>query len=451
MVDESHFPTPRVTHAQVLRLAGPIVLSNISTPLLGIADMVVIGRIPNPAALGAIALGGTIFNFVYWGFGFLRMGTTGLTAQAVGASDAPEVSANLGRALLIALAIGLSLIALQWPIGLAAFALLKGSPDVQTMAHDFFAIRIWSAPFTLANFAILGWFIGRQKANVALVLQVFMNGINIVLNVTFVAVLGWAVKGVATGTVIAEIAATGLGLFLAARNLKSVGRHWEWPRLLDREKLGRMIAVNRDIMIRTFCLIFAFAFFTSQGARSGDVLLAANAVLGQFIAVSAFLLDAFGFAAEALVGQAVGARERATLDQAVRLSALWAGGVAFALSLGLLVAGPLFIDMLTTSSEVREAARLYLPWAAAAPFAAVWCFLLDGIFIGATRSGEMRNAMALSLGIFLGAWWLLAGPYGNHGLWAALILFYLARGATLLRHYPAIAKAATRDPAVTYR
>jgi len=340
MVDESHFPTPRVTHAQVLRLAGPIVLSNISTPLLGIADMVVIGRIPNPAALGAIALGGTIFNFVYWGFGFLRMGTTGLTAQAVGASDAPEVSANLGRALLIALAIGLSLIALQWPIGLAAFALLKGSPDVQTMAHDFFAIRIWSAPFTLANFAILGWFIGRQKANVALVLQVFMNGINIVLNVTFVAVLGWAVKGVATGTVIAEIAATGLGLFLAARNLKSVGRHWEWPRLLDREKLGRMIAVNRDIMIRTFCLIFAFAFFTSQGARSGDVLLAANAVLGQFIAVSAFLLDAFGFAAEALVGQAVGARERATLDQAVRLSALWAGGVAFALSLGLLVAGP---------------------------------------------------------------------------------------------------------------
>ncbi len=440
-------PAPRITHAQVLRLAGPIVLSNISTPLLGIADMVVIGRIPNPAALGAIALGGTIFNFVYWGFGFLRMGTTGLTAQAVGARDVHEVSANLGRALLVALAIGISLIALQWPIGLAAFALLKGSAEVQNMARDFFAIRIWSAPFTLANFAILGWFIGRQKANVALVLQIFMNGINIVLNVTFVAALGWAVKGVATGTVIAEISATALGLALAARDLKSGGWHWEWSRLIDREKLGRMIAVNRDIMIRTFCLIFVFAFFTSQGARSGDVLLAANAVLGQFIAVSAFLLDAFGFAAEALVGQAVGARERDALDQSVKLSAIWAGGTALALSIGLLLAGPLLIDVLTTSPEVRIAARIYLPWAAAAPFAAVWCFLLDGIFIGATRSIEMRNAMALSLGIFLVAWWMLAGAYGNHGLWAALILFYLARAATLLGFFPSVTKAA----ALTYR
>ncbi len=441
MTTDDSPPPQRVTHGRVLRLAGPIVLSNISTPLLGIADMAVIGRIPNPAALGAIALGGTIFNFVYWGFGFLRMGTTGLTAQALGAKNAHEVSANLGRALLIAAAIGLSLILLQWPIGLAAFALLKGSAEVQAMAHDFFAIRIWSAPFTLANFAILGWFIGRQKASTALLLQVFMNGINIALNVTFVAVFGWAVKGVATGTVIAEIAACALGLSLSARDLKSVGWYWEWPRLLDREKLGRMIAVNRDIMIRTFCLIFAFAFFTAQGARSGDVLLAANAVLGQFIAVSAFLLDAFGFAAEALVGQSVGARDRAAFDRTVKLTSLWAGGAALALSLGLLAAGPLLIDALTTSEPVREAARTYLPWAAAAPFAAVWCFLLDGIFIGATRSVEMRNAMALSLGIFLAAWWLLAAPYGNHGLWAALIIFYLARAATLLGLYTSVAKS----------
>ena len=431
----------RVTHGRVLRLAGPIVLSNISTPLLGIADMAVIGRIPNPAALGAIALGGTIFNFVYWGFGFLRMGTTGLTAQAVGAKNAHEVSANLGRALLVAVAIGLSLILLQWPIGFAAFALLKGNAEVQAMAYDFFAIRIWSAPFTLANFAILGWFIGRQRANTALLLQVFMNGINIVLNVTFVTVFGWAVRGVAAGTVIAEIAACALGIALAWRDLDTIGRRWEWRRLVDREKLSRMVAINRDIMIRTFCLIFAFAFFTSQGARSGDVLLAANAVLGQFIAVSAFLLDAFGFAAEALVGQSVGARDRTTLDRAVKLTSFWAGGAALALALGLLAAGPFFIDLLTTSAPVREAARTYLPWAAAAPFAAVWCFLLDGIFIGATRSAEMRNAMAVSLGLFLLAWWVLATSYGNHGLWAALIIFYLARGATLLRLYPSVARS----------
>lgn len=433
----------RVTHGRVLRLAGPIVLSNISTPLLGIVDMAVIGRIPNPAALGAIALGVTIFNFVYWGFGFLRMGTTGLTAQALGAGNAAEESANLGRALLVALIVGLLLIAAQWPIGLAAFALLKGSAEVQALAHDFFRIRIWSAPFTLANFAILGWFIGRQKATTALLLQVFMNGINIALNVTFVALLGWSVKGVATGTVIAEITAAGLGLALAARDLRSIGWFWERERLLDRMQLGRMFAVNRDIMIRTFCLIFAFAFFTSQGARSGDVLLAANAVLGQFVSVSAFLLDAFSFAAEALSGQAIGARHRPTLDSAVRLAAFWGGGVALLLSAGLLIAGPFLIDLLTASHEVREAARMYLPWAAAAPIAAVWCFLLDGVFIGSTRSVEMRNAMALSLAIFLGAWWILAGLYGNHGLWAALIIFYLARAVTLLGFFPSVIRAAT--------
>ncbi|HEY4345255.1 MAG TPA: MATE family efflux transporter [Parvibaculum sp.] len=433
-----------VTHRAVLRLAGPIVLSNISVPLLGLADMVVIGRIPDPAALGAIALGGTIFNFIYWGFGFLRMGTTGLTAQALGARDADEVSANLGRALIVAVSIGLCLIALQWPIGFAAFALLKGSAEVQAMAHDFFSIRIWSAPFTLANFALLGWFIGRQKANTALVLQVFMNGLNIALNVTFVAGFGWAVKGVATGTLIAEIAAAGLGAALAWRDLRRSGWSGRWARarLLDPARLARMIAVNRDIMLRTFCLIFAFSFFTAQGARAGDVTLAANAVLGQFIALAAFLLDAFCSATEALVGEAVGARSEATLGRAVLLSSLWAGGVALALSLFIYAAGPLLIDALTASPDVRVAARVYLPWAALVPIIAVWCFLLDGIFIGATRTEEMRNAMAVALMIFLVAWWFLARAYGNHGLWAALVIFYAARAATMLPFYGSVRRAA---------
>lgn len=433
--------TPRpVTHGAVLRLAGPIVLSNISTPLLGLADMVVIGRIPDPAALGAIALGATIFNFVYWGFGFLRMGTTGLTAQAMGARDGEEVSANLGRALIVAAVIGFCLIAFQWPIAFIAFALLKGSAEVQAMAHDFFAIRIWSAPFTLANFALLGWFIGRQRANTALVLQVFMNGLNIVLNVTFVAGLGWAVKGVAAGTLIAEIAAACLGAALAWRDLKGIGGAGRWARarLLDPVRLARMIAVNRDIMLRTFCLIFAFAFFTAQGARAGDVTLAANAVLGQFIALAAFLLDAFCSATEALVGEAVGARNRRTLERAVWLASIWAGGVALALSVFTYLAGPLLIDALTASPEVRLAARIYLPWAALIPIVAVWCFLLDGIFIGATRTAEMRNAMAVALPIFLIAWWFLAASYGNHGLWAALTIFYFARAATLLPFYGAV-------------
>lgn len=437
-------PGRAITHRRVLRLAGPIVLSNISVPLLGIADMAVIGRIPDPAALGGVALGATIFNFVYWGFGFLRMGTTGLTAQALGARDPEEVSANLGRALLVAAAIGLCLIVLQWPIGLAAFALLKGSAEVQAMGHDFFAIRIWSAPFTLANFALLGWFIGRQKPNTALVLQVFMNMLNIALNVTFVAGFGWSVKGVAAGTVIAEIAAACLGAAIALRDLRSIGwtGRWARARLLDPARLARMIAINRDIMLRTLCLTFAFAFFTAQGARAGDVTLAANAVLGQFIALSAFLLDAFCSATEALVGEAVGARSQATLERAVLLSSIWATGVALALSAFTYFAGPFLIDALMASAEVRAAARVYLPWASFIPIVAVWCFLLDGIFIGATRTAEMRNAMALTLAVFLGAWWFLAPAYGNHGLWAALTIFYFARTATLLPFYGNVRRAA---------
>lgn len=432
--------TSSITHARVLRLAGPIILSNISVPLLGISDTIVIGRIPDAAALGGVALGATIFNFAFWGFGFLRMGTSGLTAQALGARDAEAVSAHLGRALLAAFIIGCGLIALQWPIAVLAFGLMRGSATVQAYGHDFFNIRIWSAPFTLINFALLGWFIGQQKAKTALGLQLFMNLLNIALNLTFVLALGWGVKGVAAGTVIAECTAAFLGLYIAWSNTDLA--HWTRARLLDTHEIARMIALNRDILLRTFCLIFAFAFFTAQGARSGDVTLAANAVLGQFIAFSAFLLDAFCAATEALVGEAVGARSRTNLRRIVALSGLWAGLTALALSLLLIGAGPALIDILTISPDVREAARLYLPWAAAIPVLAVWCFLLDGIFIGATRSVEMRNAMALALMIFLASWWLLVPPFGNHGLWAALTIFYVARSLTLLPFYRSIGRAA---------
>ncbi len=434
-----------ITHARVLRLAGPIILSNISTPLLGLSDMVIIGRIPDPAALGAVALGATIFNFVYWGFGFLRMGTTGLTAQALGAGDTLEVSANLARALLVASVIGTALILLQYPIGLVAFALLKSSSEVQVLAHGFYDIRIWSAPFTLANFALLGWFIGRQQAKTALALQLFMNILNIALNIAFVVGLGWGVRGVAAGTVMAEMAATMLGAALAWRALgKGDTTQWARARILDAVQIARMIAVNRDIMLRTLCLIFVFAFFTAQGARAGDVTLAANAVLGQLVTLTAFLLDAFCSATEALVGESVGAHDSAALKRTVLLTGLWAGMTALGLSLFLFATGPLLINALSASPEVRAAANIYLPWAAIAPVLAVWCFLLDGIFIGATRTVEMRNAMVLALAIFLASWWGLAGRYGNHGLWAALIIFYVARTATLLPFYGSVGRAALK-------
>ncbi len=431
-----------IDNRTVLRIAGPIVISNLSTPLLGLADTAVVGQIPDAAYIGAIAIGAMIFNFVYWGFGFLRMGTTGLTAQAHGADDRDEVRAALGRALVIAGVLGLVLIVLQWPIQAVAFALVHGSSEVEELAQRYFAIRIWSAPFTLANYALLGWFIGRQRAGTALIVQVFMNGVNIVLDVVFVLGFGWAVQGVAAGTLIAEVAATFVGLSLARRELATIGGTWDWARIKQPDRIARSLAVNRDIMLRTLCLIFVLSWFTAEGARAGDVVLAANVVLMQFVSLSAYLLDAFAFAAEALVGKSVGGRSRAALHDAVRLATIWAGGIAIALTIAFLSFGGPFVNALSTDPAVRAAARVYLPWAAVAPVASVACFLLDGVFIGATRTGEMRNAMALSLAIFMLAWWPLSSAYGNHGLWASLLLFYLARAVTLGRYYPRVAAAA---------
>ena len=439
----------RITHARVLAIAGPIVLSNLSTPLLGLVDTAVIGQIPDPALIGAVALGATLFSFLYWGFGFLRMGTTGLTAQALGADDMDEVRTSLGRALLIAGVAGLALVALQWPIGKIAFSLLSGSAEVERHTHDYFAIRIWSAPFTLANFALLGWFIGRHKAGTALALQFLLNGTNLALDVTFVVGLGWGVKGIAAGTAIAETLAALVGLVIASRALKRMGGHWDRAKLFDAERIRRTITVNRDIMIRTLCLVFAFAWFMAKSADMGDVQLAANAVLMQFVSTSAFFLDGFAYAAEALVGKAIGARTRERLSEAVRISTVWAAGTAVFLSVVILAGGPSFIDLLTTAPHVRDAARLFLPWAVLTPLLAVWSFQLDGIFIGATRTVEMRNAMIVTLALFLLAWRLLAPAYGNHGLWGAFMIFYLLRAASLLYYYPRVRAAAEAEDLTT--
>jgi MATE family multidrug resistance protein len=387
-----------------------------------------------------VALGALIFNFVFWGFGFLRMGTTGLTAQALGARDAGEIRASLGRAMLIAVAVGVGLITLQWPIRLVAFGSLDGSAKVEDLARGYFDIRIWAAPATLANYALLGWFIGLGRARTALALQLVLNVGNMLLDALFVLVLGLGVAGVAAGTVIAETAAAVLGVVLAARHLHLAGGAWSAVRLLDRVHLARAIAVNRDIMIRSAALILVFVWFMAQGAKQGDTILAANAVLMQFIAVAAYFLDGIAFTAEALVGRAVGAASRMLLSQAARLTTAWAALIAVLATLLFLALGATLIDALSTDPGVRETARIYLPWAALGPLAGVWAFQLDGIFIGATRTAPMRNAMLVTLALFLGAWWLLA-PWGNHGLWAALYVSYAARALTLLWCLPALLRS----------
>lgn len=432
--------THPLTHRSVLAIAVPVMLSNVSTPLIGIVDTAVVGRIPDPAYIGAVAVGSLIFSFAFWAFGFLRMGTTGLTAQALGSRDSAEILNSLARALLIALIAGVALIIAQWPLRAAAFGLLDGSQQVEALAAAYYDIRIWAAPATLANYALLGWFIGLGRTDIGLVLQLVLNIANMLLDALFVLGFGWDVRGVAAGTLLAECIAVIAGITLALRHAEVYGRlridlaAWFAP-----EKIRRTIAVNTDIMIRSLALIFVFVWFMSRGAASGDVILAANAVLMQFNSVSAFFLDGLAFAAEALVGRAIGAKQRNTLLRAIRLTTVWAVGTAAVLAGILSIGGVLFIDSLTVDPQARAAARTYLPWAALAPLLGVWSFQLDGIFIGATRSREMRNAMLLATAIYLFAWWVLA-PYGNHGLWAALWVSYIARAVTLGWHLPQLTR-----------
>lgn len=415
-------------------------LSNVSTPLIGIVDTAVVGQIPDPAHIGAVAVSALIFTFVFWAFGFLRMGTTGLTAQALGARDSDELLACLARALLIAGVVGTGLIALQWPIRELAFRFLDGGAQVETLARQYFDIRIWAAPATLANYALLGWFIGRGRAGAALGLQLTLNLSNIAFDVLFVFGFGMGVAGVALGTLLAEFLAAGIGLALAWVHVQNGDGRWSRSRLFDAQRLRRTIALNRDIMIRSMALICVMLWFVAQGARQGEVVLAANAVLMHFVSTASYFLDGLAFAAEALVGRAVGAAKRTIFNAAVLITSLWAVLLATMLSAIFLFAGPFVIDFLTVGPATRLAAREHLIWAALAPLLGVWAFQLDGIFIGATRSAEMRNAMLASIAIFFAAWWLLRG-WGNHGLWAALHVSYLARALTLGWYYPRLAKS----------
>lgn len=429
-----------LTHRAILAIAVPVMVSNVSTPLIGIVDTAVVGHLPDPAYIGAAAVGALIFNFVFWGFGFLRMGTTGLTAQALGAADVGEVAAILGRALLIALIAGIGVIVLQWPIREAAFAAIHSSARVDGLARGYFDIRIWAAPAALVNYALLGWFIGLGRTDIGLILQLVLNLANMALDIVFVWGLGWDVRGVALGTLIAEICAALVGTAVALRHMHGMGGRWTLKVIGAARQLRRALSVNFDIMIRSLALIAAFFWFMSRSARQGDVLLAANSILIQFLAVSAFFLDGLAFATEALVGRAVGAAHRAGLIDAAKMTTAWAAGTAVLIAAVLALCGSSFIDWLTVDAATRASAREFLPWAAGAPLLGVWAFQLDGIFIGATRTADMRNSMLLALAIFLAAWWLLS-PFGNRGLWAAFYVHYVARTGTLLYFYPKLVRA----------
>jgi MATE family multidrug resistance protein len=433
-MSEKNIGTPLIiNHAAVVRLALPMVLAHLSTPLLGFVDAAVIGRLGEAYLLGAIAAAAVIFDFTFWGFGFLRMGTASLTAQALGRNDATEGHAVLLRALIMAAGLGLALIILQRPIASIGFSLLGASAAVTDAARSYFDIRIWSAPIALANYVLLGVFVGRGKTGVALGLQVLINLSNIVFNIGLVYGLSLGVRGSAIGTLLAE----SLGLIGGLITLTVSDRHWfvvDAKILKDRARLVQMMAINRDLMIRTAVLLFSYAFFTAQGARGGDVVLASNAVLMNLYLVGAFFLDGFATAAQQLCGQAYGAGDGARFRTAVRLTMLWCLGFSAGLSLAELVGGHAFIAFITTNEAVRETAWVYVPYAAAATFCGAACFEFDGVFIGAAWTRDMRNMMLLSSGLYLLCFWVLK-PFGNTGLWLAILFFLGMRGATLYWRY----------------
>lgn len=424
-----------VTHKGVLAIAVPMTLAYLSTPLLGLVDMAVIGRLGDAALIGGIALGGVIFDLVFTTFNFLRSGTTGLTAQALGAQDQTEIRATLLRALVIAGLGGLLVIGLQSPLLMAGQWFLGGSAAVQDATARYYDVRVFSAPFLLANYAILGWFIGLGRAGTGLLLQLFLNGLNILLSVWFVMGLGWSVEGVALATLLSEAAATGLGGILIVWH----SRDGAWPPLrivFDKRLLLRMMALNRDIMVRSFALLYAFAFFIARSADQGDTALAANAVLQKFLILAAYFLDGLATAAEQLAGRAVGARYRRAFDRTLKLTALWSFAMALILTATFALSGHLMIDFLTTNADVRSFAKDHLLWVTAAPLLGVLAYQMDGVYIGATWSGTMRNMMLVSLAVYIAAYYVFFPLLGNHGLWLALLLFLGLRGLTLLAACP---------------
>ena len=423
---------------KILDLAVPNIISNISIPLLGIVDMALMGHLDSDAYIGAIALGSLIFNFIYWSLGFLRMGTSGFTAQAWGRRDLPETILVFSRAALIAIITGVLLLLLQKPIEMLSFLVLKGETRVEELAMAYFRIRIWAAPAALGQFALLGFFLGMQNARLPMVVLVSTNVINIVCSYLFVMQLGMESNGVALGTVIAQYSGLLIALFYFRKYFRRLFKYWSLQATIQREKLKHFLLINKDIFIRTMCLVVVFSIFTARSASTDiqndgeDTILAVNSLLMQFFMFFSFLIDGFAHASEALTGKFIGARDRVSLKRSVRLLFIWGGAISILFTLIYLFGGNGILRMLTNNPEVIANARPYFFWVVMIPMLSFTAFLWDGIFIGATAGPEMRNAMLVSTLVVFFPIYILAGRFmGNHGLWLAFILFMIARGVTM--------------------
>ncbi|QJF52175.1 MATE family efflux transporter [Roseobacter ponti] len=441
MTDTASPARAAVTHRRVLKIALPIVLSNATVPILGAVDVGVVGQMGEAAPIGAVGLGAIILSTLYWIFGFLRMGTVGLVGQAEGAGDDAEVSAWLTRALLVGLAGGVMLIILQPLIFFAALQLAPASEEVENLAWTYLSIRIWTAPAAIAVYALTGWLVAMERTGRVFWVQLVMNGTNILLDLLFVLVFDWGVGGVAVATVIAEITGAALGLWFC-RSAFSRPDWRDWPRIFNRAKLIRMALLNTDILLRSAMLMIIFSSFVFIGARFGDVTLAANEVLIQFMYITAYAMDGFAFAAETLIARAIGRGDRGFVRRSAIVTSTWGLVICVSMALSFALAGDWLIVLMAKDRDVQIVAGQFLPYMVLAPLAGCAAWMLDGIFIGATRSRDMRNMMALSFVIYWAAIFVLIPLLGNHGLWLALLISFVARGVTLGLRYPALERQA---------
>ena len=423
-----------ITHKRILTISVPIILSNITIPLLGLVDTAVIGQLGQIVPIGAVGIGSIIISAIYWIFGFLRMGTTGLTAQAVGKRDHGEIIALFSRALLVGIIGGFILILFKDFIFWSAFKISPASSEVENLAYKYMKIRIYSAPAAISIFGILGWLIAREKTRMVLFLQLWMNGTNILLDILFVIGFGWGVEGVAIATVFAEISSFFIGLYICRSAF--IGSVWRSYRLvMNKEKLINMSKVNFDILVRSLFLQAAFLSFMFFSANLDNTTLAANQILLQFLMMTSYALDGFAFSAEALVGQAVGAKSANSLRKISLMTLFWGLVAAFLMSLFYFFFGENLIAVMTKSLELQLFTQKYLFWMIIAPILAFPAFILDGIFIGATRTKDMRNGMVISFVIFCLSVWLLFDSYGNDGLWASMMILFVVRALTLSIKY----------------
>ena len=429
-----------ITHKRILAISIPIILSNVTIPLLGVVDTAVIGQLGKVAPIGAVGIGALIISAIYWIFGFLRMGTTGLTAQAVGKKDNQEIIALLSRTLLIGITAGLVLILINDFIFWGSFKVSPASEEVENLAYSYMKIRIYSAPAAISIFGILGWLIAQERTRMVLLLQLWMNGSNILLDFLFVIGFNWGVEGVALATVFAEVSSFFLGIFICRSAF--IGSAWRsFHLVLNKAKISKMAVVNFDILIRSMFLQAAFILFMFLSSDINDEILAINQILLQFLSISAYALDGFAFSAEALIGQAFGAKSVKSLRKVSIFATFWAFLAAIVLTLCFYFGSDFLIVLMTSSEELRENAQVYVYWVIVAPILAAPAFFLDGFFIGATRTKDMRNCMIISFGIYCLVVWLLYEPFGNQGLWAALMVMFIVRAVTLFFQYFSIERS----------